>query len=161
MNNEQSLNEAKQLLEQFGKDFVPMIGFCQAELVQIDEKCCEIVLPLTSHTKNHLGSMYFGALHVGADCAAGMMAMRSIQRSGYNISLVFKNSQANFFKRPDGDVHFLCTGGLESAHLVEKAQSSDERQECALKVEATVPAKYGNEVVAQFQLTLSLKKVSN
>lgn len=158
MNNNQTLTDAAELLKTFGDQMVPMIGFCQPKLLELDNEKCTIVLPLSTHTKNHLGSMYFGALHVGADCAAGMMAMRSINEAGANISLVFKDSQAQFFKRPDGDVHFTCLDGADSAAIVRQALENGERQECSMKVVATVPAKYKGEVVAEFSLTLSLKR---
>lgn len=158
MNPEQSIAEASQLLEEFGKNMVPMIGFCSPQVLNMDERNCTIVLPLNTQTKNHLGSMYFGALHVGADCAAGLLAMREIYRLGAKVSLVFKDSNAQFFKRPDGDVHFSCNGGLASAQLVNLALKTGEREECVLQVLATVPSKNTDAIVAEFNLTLSLKR---
>ena len=46
-------------------------------------------MPLRRRTKNHLGSMYFGVLAVGADITGGFLAMEPIQESGRNITLNF------------------------------------------------------------------------
>ena len=51
---------------------------------------------------------------------------------------------------------FICNQGKEIAELVAKAVASDERVERQLDVFATVPS-LGDEPVARFKLTLSLK----
>ena len=44
--------------------------------------------------------------------------------------------------------------------LVKRALESDERHEATVQVTANVPAKLGDEPVATFELTLSVKKKS-
>jgi hypothetical protein len=104
--------------------------------------------------------MYFGALAIGADCAAGLMAMTLIRRSAQDISLIFKSMDAEFFKRAEGDVHFTCDQGHEISKLVAAAIESAERVESPVNVIARVPDKFGEEPVARFTLVLSLKKKS-
>jgi acyl-coenzyme A thioesterase PaaI-like protein len=114
-------------------------------------------IPLRRRTRNHLGSMYFGVLCAGADCAGGALAMSLIRRQREPISLVFKDFNAEFLKRAEGDVDFCCTQGTEITELVLLAATSGERVERQIEVIATVPA-LSNEPVARFKLTLSLKK---
>jgi hypothetical protein len=108
--------------------------------------------------KNHLGSMYFGALCIGADAAGGLIAMRALQKlKGKKGSLIFKDFQATFLKRAEGETVFTCKEGIAIRELVQKAAESMERVEMPVHITATVPKKSGEEPVAEFTLTLSLK----
>jgi hypothetical protein len=82
--------------------------------------------------------------------------MDPIQDSGRNIALIFKDFKADFLKRPEGDVHFICKDGLAIKELVDKVTHSTERHNYKLNIEAIVPT-ISTEVVAKFELTLSLK----
>ena len=62
--------------------------------------------------------MYFGVLSVGADVTGGFLAMQYIQSSKSKISLIFKDFHADFLKRAEGNVHFICKDGLEIKKLV-------------------------------------------
>jgi acyl-coenzyme A thioesterase PaaI-like protein len=121
------------------------------------EDRCEIVLPLGWRTRNHLGSMYFGALCTGADAAAALFAMKAAEKAG-SIAIVFKDVKGEFLKRAESDVHFVCDQGREIHALMEKAAASGERENLPVRVVATVPKLLGSEPVARFTLTLSVKR---
>lgn len=144
------------LLRAFGVK-IPLLFFTTPSVVELTDERCEIKIPLNRRTKNHLGSMYFGALSIGADCAGGMIALQMIQRTGTPVSLIFKDFHAEFLKRAEGDVHFSCENGVEIAALVKRTVETGERQNLPVHVIATVPNKLGIEPVARFVLTLSLK----
>lgn len=144
------------MLRYFGLTKIPMLFFCRPKLIENNEKTVTVSIALNRRTRNHLGSMYFGALAVGADCAAGLIAMNQIQRSGENVSLIFKSLSANFLKRAEGDVCFTCNQGIEITGLVNQAIETKERVEMPVTVIATVPD-ISDEVVAEFVLVLSLK----
>lgn len=101
--------------------------------------------------------MYFGALAVGADIAGDVLAMALIRKSGRNISLVFKDFKVGFLKRPEGDTHFTCNDGQGVKNLIDETTKTGERVNMPLKITATVPEILGDEPVAEFVLTLSLK----
>ena len=101
--------------------------------------------------------MYFGAMAIGAELAAGLIAMKLIMDSKQKISMVFKQFSGNFLKRAEGDALFICDNGEKIEQLVEKATNSAERVEETINVVATVPDKLAEEVVAEFSLTISLK----
>ena len=103
-----------------------------------------------------LGFWDFGVLAVGADITGGFLAMDPIQESGRNIALIFKDFKADFLKRSEGDVHFICRDGMAIKELVKIAASSGERHNYKLNIEATVPS-LSSDVVARFELTISLK----
>jgi len=144
------------MLRYFGLTKIPMLFFCRPRLIENNATTISVSIALNRRTRNHLGSMYFGALAVGADCAAGLIAMNQIQNSGKNVSLIFKSLSANFLKRAEGDVCFSCHQGVEITALVNQAIATKERVEMPVTVIATVPD-ISDEVVAEFVLVLSLK----
>ena len=148
--------KTNRLIKLFGVTKVPMIWYCRPKVIEHNDEKIEIQIPLKRRTKNHLGSMYFGVLAVGADITGGFLAMDPIQDSGRNIALIFKDFKADFLKRPEGDVHFICKDGLAIKELVDKVTHSNERHNYKLNIEAIVPS-ISSEVVARFELTLSLK----
>jgi len=116
-------------------------------------------LPLCRRTRNHLGSMYFGALAIGADCAGGLLAMDQIKRSGGKVALVFKSFQATFLKRPEADVYFICEDGPAIRDQVRRALESETRITEPMAIRAAVKLADGTfDPVAEFQLELSLKR---
>jgi len=148
--------KTNRLIRLFGFTKVPMIWYCRPKVIEHTDEKIEIKIPLRRRTKNHLGSMYFGVLAVGADITGGFLAMDPIQESGRKIALIFKDFKADFLKRPEGDVHFICNDGAAIKELVDKAANSTERFNYKLNIDAVVPS-ISSEVVAKFELTLSLK----
>jgi len=144
-------------LRLFGLAKIPLLFYVGVSIAELTSERMEVRIPLRRRTKNHLGSMYFGALCIGADCAPGAFAMYLIRQQPARISMVFKDFQAEFLKRAEGDVHFICDQGKEISELVAQAAASDERVERQIDVIATVPS-LSDEPVARFKLTLSLKK---
>ena len=141
----------------FGVMKIPLIFFCRPKVVSISETRIEVRIKLNRRTKNHLNSMYFGVLSVGADITSGFLAMKLIRKSQSRISLIFKDFHADFLKRAEGDVHFICEDGLAIQSLVKVAEQTGERESLPVHITATVPS-ISNEPVAEFILTLSLKK---
>ncbi len=139
---------------------IPMLGHVRPRVIEPGPARCRVALPLSRFNRNHLGSMYLGALVVGADVTGGFLAWQAIEQSGHKISLVFKDLRCEFLKRPQGEVHFVCEQGEELRALVRQAEQSDERVEMTAVVVATVPELDPSEPVARFELTLSLKKRS-
>jgi acyl-coenzyme A thioesterase PaaI-like protein len=148
------------LLRAFGFLKIPLLFFVRPSVLDATDDRCVVRIRLKRRSKNHLGSMYFGALAVGADCAGGLIAMRQIRAEGSPISLIFKDFHANFLKRAEGDVHFTCEQGAAIRELVKRANQTGERENMSVRVTATVPSQLGSEPVAQFLLTLSLKRRS-
>jgi hypothetical protein len=144
-------------LRLFGLTKIPLLFYVGVSVKEISPERMVIRIPLRRRTKNHLGSMYFGALCIGADCAPGAFAMYLIRQQPAHISMVFKDFEAEFLKRAEGDVDFICNQGKEITELVAQAAASDERVERRVEVIATVPS-LSDEPVARFRLTLSLKK---
>ena len=136
---------------------IPMLSFVRPSVVELSDLRCVVRIGLNRRTRNHLSSMYFGVLCAGADCAGGLIAMKMIRESGKSVSLIFKDFQAEFLKRAEGDVLFTCQDGKAIGDLVRRVIISGEREHIPVQVVATVPTKEGSDPVARFTLTLSLK----
>jgi acyl-coenzyme A thioesterase PaaI-like protein len=145
-------------LRLFGLTKIPLLFMTAPSVLQLNDERCAVQIPLNKLTKNHLGSMYFGVLSMGADCAGGMLAMHHIRKSGENVSLVFKDFHADFLKRPEEAVIFTCDDGPAIANLVKSVIDSGERQHLPLNISAWAASRPNGEPVAKFVLTLSLKK---
>ena len=140
----------------FGLTKVAMIAYCRLKVIYFDDQKLEIKIPLRRRTKNHINSMYFGALAVGADITGGFLAFPAIQKSKRKIVLVFKDFKAQFLKRAESDVHFICKDGLAIDELVANAIKTKQRQNYTLKIFAKTP-NISDDIVAEFDLTLSIK----
>jgi acyl-coenzyme A thioesterase PaaI-like protein len=143
----------------FGWLKIPLLASVRPSVVELSETRCVVRIPLRRWTRNHLGSMYFGALAIGADCAGGLLAMDQIKRSGGGVALVFKAFQASFLKRPESDVYFICEGGAAIRDQVRRALASEERITEPMAIQAAIKLPDGTfEPVAEFTLELSLKR---
>lgn len=138
---------------------VALIGYLKPRLVTLTPKDIVVCIRLTRRSRNHLNSMYFGALAVGADVAAGFHGFYHAQLAQCKISLVFKSFHAQFIKRPESDVHFVCTQGDEIKAMVEKSKASGQRINKAIKVNAYTNYLTQPELVAELSLELSIKVV--
>jgi hypothetical protein len=137
---------------------IPMLLVLGPRVIELDDEGCAVLVPLTLLTKNHLiGAMYFGALCAGADLAGGLPAARHIFSSHRGMKLVFAQLRADFLKRADGDVLFRSRDGRRVTAAVQEAAETHERITIPVEVVATVPRRYGDEPVARFAMSLSLK----
>ena len=101
--------------------------------------------------------MYFGALAVGADLAGGLHAFYHAERAKVKISLAFKSFQAQFLKRPESDVYFVCDMGEMVKEMIDDSQKTGQRINKPLDVTAYTNYPEQPDIVARFTLELSLK----
>ena len=137
---------------------VRLIHYCRPKIHDITEDGVTLFMPLDRRTRNHVKSMYIGAMVVGVDMVAGFTAMLKIRKSKRNVILIFKDLNAEFFKRAEGDVHYICKEGKAIEVAVEETLRTGERVNLPVPVIATVPDKFGDEPVAKFSITLSMKE---
>ena len=139
---------------------IPLIGFCSPRVIEASDQRTVLKVKLGFRTKNHLGAMYFGALAIGSELCIAMLAVKKIKESGLQIDFLFKDYQAHFLKRAEGDVLFIC----EEAHIVveqiNQAKNSTERINRTMTAYAIVPSVSETDKIATFALTLSVKRRS-
>ncbi|MCF8275656.1 MAG: DUF4442 domain-containing protein [Flavobacteriales bacterium] len=136
---------------------IRLIGFVNAKLVEYSDDKTVVRIPLNRKTRNHLGSVYFGALAIGADVTGAWIAFDYLAKTKKNVSVVFKDLNAEFLKRADGDVHFTCLDGKKVLAAFNQTIEDGERKNVEIQVIATVPDKYQDEAVAKFNMTLSMR----
>jgi acyl-coenzyme A thioesterase PaaI-like protein len=137
---------------------IPVLFFLGPRVVRLDEEVCEVRIPLGWRSRNHVGTMYLGALCAGADLAAGLPAAHLVFSSHRDVVLLFAGMRAEFLKRADGDVLFRSGQGRAIAAAVRRAAETGERQTLPVEVIATCPGKHGQEPVARFTMDLTLKR---
>ena len=141
----------------FGFFKVPMIFYCRPKVIDINENSVTVKISLNRRTKNHVGSMYLGALSVGADITSAMLALELIKESDRKIIPLFKDFHADYHKRAEGDVHFVCNEGQKIRQVVKEVVNTNKRINEKIIVNAFVPKSQNKDPVATFTLTLSLK----
>jgi acyl-coenzyme A thioesterase PaaI-like protein len=149
-----SLRKMRWKLFLLGLVKIPIIGFVRPKLISINKDEIVVSISFRRRTKNHLNSMYFGALAVGADVAAGILAFYHSEIHKKNISLAFKGMNAQFLKRAESTIRFVCTEGKILENMVMKSISSGERQNESVTVYAVNEQ---NENVAIFEMIVSFK----
>ncbi|PMO60702.1 DUF4442 domain-containing protein [Vibrio breoganii] len=152
-----TLKKANLYLSYFGFSKVPLLWLSSPKILAMDEEMVEIKIPLKRRTKNHLNSMYIGALVMGADVAGGFMAAMKAQNQGRKISLAFKGLKAEFLMRPESDVHFICRDGRLIDEMLEQTLTTGERVNQDVRITALCPDLHGDKPMAEFDLTLSIK----
>jgi len=137
---------------------IPLIGFVGPKILESSPERTVLKVSLGYRTKNHLGAMYFGALAIGAELSIAMLAVKLIEDSGLRIDFLFKDFKAEFLRRAEGDVHFICEEAKTVVEQIEEAKANPERINRTMKAYAIVPSVSPTERVAEFELTLSVKR---
>lgn len=154
-----ALTRFKFFLWYFGHFKVAMIGYLRPRLIKLSDTDIIICLPLRRRSRNHLNSMYFGALAVGADLAGGLHGFYHANLAQCKVSLAFKSFQAQFLRRPESDVYFVCTSGDTVKQMIEESKVTKQRINKAINIKAYTDYLTQPEEVADFILELSLKVV--
>jgi len=153
-----SIKKMNFLLWQLGMFKIKMIGYASPKVIAFNRDRIIIKIKLTRRTRNHLNSMYLGALAVGADLAAGLPTAFIARDQKINISLAFKNMTSKFLKRPTSDVYFVVKNNMQFVEMLEESQSTGERITKQIVVEAyTNYDKFEQEEIANFELGLSVR----
>lgn len=155
-----SLFKINMILKLYGWTKIPLLAYVGPKCVELSPTRSVIRIPLRRHTKNHLNVMYFGALGIGSELSIAITAVDAIYESGQKIDFIFKDFKAEFLKRCDGDVHFVCDDAAKVRDLITRATQTGERLEGTFKAYSIVPSKSATEKVATYELTLSVRNRS-
>lgn len=138
---------------------IPLLAACMPQIVEVSDSRTVVRVRLGWRTRNHLGVMYFGALAMGAELSVALKAIESISKGKLKIDFIFKDFKADFLKRADGHVHFICPNADKVAALVKRTADSSERQSECFEGFACVP-EHSEEAIMNYSLTLSMKQRS-
>ncbi len=133
---------------------IPLIGYVRPRIIELDSDVALLRIKLRRRSRNHLGSMYFGALAVGADVAAGLHAFYFAEKHGRKVSFAFKGMECEFLKRAESNVFFRTNDGPLMEKAILQSIETGERVNQPIKV---VASNTDEEVVAEFTLISSVK----
>lgn len=136
---------------------VPLLFATSPRVVEFTDEVATVYLPLKRKNKNHVGSMYFGALAMGAELSVALMAIKGTNESKHKVSFIFKDFNAQFLQRADRGVYFTCVEAADAMALVKAAEESTERVEKTIKGYGYTDVKT-KEPIFTYTLTLSLKR---
>lgn len=139
-----------------GKLKIPMLSYTGVKLIELNDNEAKVSIKLKRRTKNHLNSMYFGALAVGADVAGGIHAFYYAEKMNKKISFAFKGMNAQFLKRAETDCMFVSNDGKKVENAVLLSIKTQERVNETTKV---IAYNLAGEVVAEFEMIVSIKCV--
>lgn len=145
-------------LKIFGLLKIPLLFAVNPKVRTLNAQVCEVEIGLNYFTKNHLGSMYFGALAIGADAVVAIHALNIAEKFKEKAKIVpvFKSLEADFLRRAETDVIFSCEEGAAIEAMVNEALKTGERVTGPIGVKAYSKSD-SSEVFATFTLGLSLK----
>jgi hypothetical protein len=136
-----------------------LLWLIRPKILELTDNRCIVRVPLNWITRRRdIHAMYLGTLCMGADVAAGLISFKIVNERKERVVFIFKDLKAEFLKRAEGDVVFTNNDGHVVQDLLRRALETGERQEATVHITATVPSKLGDEPVATFELTLSVKK---
>jgi len=151
---EVSIGKMRWMMFLLGCVKIPMIGFTRPRLLTIDDDSVRVKIKLRRRTKNHLNSMYFGALSIGADIAGGIQVFYFSKKMDRKVSFAFKGMNAQFLKRAESDIVFESHGGQKIKEAMEKSLKEGSRINDSILVEAKNDT---GEVVATFEMIVSVR----
>ncbi len=149
-----SIKKMRWLLFLLGFVKIPMIRFTNPKLLAIDDNSVRVKIKLRRRTKNHLNSMYFGALSVGADIAGGIQVFYFSKKMDRKVSFAFKGMNAQFLKRAESHIVFESNEGQKIQKAMEKSLKEGSRINDSIMVEAKNDQ---GEVVATFEMIVSVR----
>jgi len=154
-----AMKEINRMLWKLGTFKIRLLAFISPKVVYYSQEKIVIRVKLNRRTRNHLNSMYLGALVMGAELAAGLPYAYFGTKEKLKFSLVFAGMDSKYLKRPDSDVYFEVRDLSIFEKLLEETKKSGERQSKQVDVDAYTfyNDSTRTEKVATFTLSLSVK----
>ncbi len=149
-----SLRKMRLLLCLMGWLKIPLIGYVKPRIIELNSERCIVKIRNRRRVKNHLKSMYFGALCVGADIAGGLPVFYLSELKNKKPSFAFKGVKAQFHKRLETDAYFHCNEISLINNKIDLAIETQERQNFPVFV---IVKDEKGEVFAEFEMELSVK----
>jgi Domain of unknown function (DUF4442) len=135
---------------------VPLLGICRPRILELTEDVARVKLPYEFLTKNHLGSMYFGALGMGSELSIALRLLDRMRREKVPVSFIFKDFSCEFLKRAETDVHFITEQVRAIDKLIDLSAGSPDRHNGTFDGYA-VSATTGEKLMT-YKLTISMKR---
>lgn len=154
MDNNPLLKKMRWQIFLLGKFKIPLIGYTRPKLIALNDDSVKVTIQLRRRTRNHLNSMYFGALAIGADVAGGIHAFYFAEKYKQKVSFAFKGMNCEFIMRAESNCTFVCNDGKKVEEAILKSKATGDRINDTTHVDVFNEA---NELVATFDMIVSVK----
>lgn len=144
----------------FGLAKVPLILYVRPRVRVVTSDRYEISIGLTRRTGNQVGSMYFGAIVMGAEMTPSAHALVVARSMGKLASFVTKQVHGEFLAAAKSEVTFRTESGPQIHAALQRAIETNGPAIAKVHVLAFC-AEPGPKPVARFELELSVKTVAN
>lgn len=143
--------------EDFLKQNIPMINDSQLSITKLDDRQCIIKMPFIRQNKNHVGSMYFGAITIGTEVAAGILAFNYLDKYNLEPLLVFKDISGGFLRRAESDTYFICSDYQAISAALKELTETQQRINVTVSVIGVTDLTKLDEKISDFKITISIK----
>ncbi len=133
---------------------IPLAKGLEVRVQEINDSRCILSMPLKKRTRNHLGSMYFGAQMTLADLTVGLVLFRRFPPGPFGG--VIKRVEADFRIKAKGLMRCVCELPPEVIDHLEQIRFSDSG-----KAEAWVPLQLidpQEQVVTELRFLVAVKR---
>lgn len=136
---------------------LPIMWFSGAKVKDINEDHVIISIPYRWSTKNPFSSVYFAAQSGAAELSTGIAVLIPAEHFG-NMSMLITSFKAEFYKKAQTGLVFVCNDILEAWKAVEKANVLEDGVNITLISNAY---NLENELIARFKVEWSIRKRRN
>lgn len=113
----------------------------------------EVTIPFNWRSQNPFRSTYFAALAGAAELSTGSLGLVAIAGRG-KISMLVVKFEAQYFKKADGTVTFMCEDGEAIVAVIDRAIATGEGQQITAISTGRLP---NGEVACRMHITWSFK----
>ena len=125
---------ANVLLERAIPLMIPLSSGLAVRVVDVADTRAELRMPLRRRTRNHVGSMYFGAQMTLADLTAGVLIFRRFPPGPYGA--LIKRVEADFLAKAKTELRCVCALDEEASKALDQVRTSaDGKAEAWLPLE--------------------------
>ncbi len=137
---------------------LPLAGFANLKINELNPEKAVCSVPFTWMTKNPFRSVYFAALTMAAEMSTGILANYHIAGRKPSVSMLVHGVEGNFTKKSTERIYFTCENGEDIARAVKETMETGEG--VLVKAESVGRTKDGTEV-ARLIYTWSFKRRSS
>lgn len=127
-------------------------------VVERTERRVSVRIPLSYRSRNHFGSMQFGALMIGAEMGPGILAIKRAEERGVRVAFLMRRFEARLLHRANGGVTFRCQEDEAIDEAITRSQSSGTWQLARIAVDAWSDAPDAR-AIAHFEGDLALRVI--
>ena len=135
---------------------IPLARHLKVRVEASDDSLCVLSMPVSRRTRNHLGSMYFGAQMTLIDLTVGVLLFQRFPPGPFGG--VIKRVETDFQIKAKGLIRCVCKLDVETLDTLEAVRSND-----SAKAEAWVPVFLEDSLgqrVTQARVLVALKRFS-